>query len=97
MLSLHHLTLLLLALVSAISPVAAETTLMRGSRMAASGFSISADNGNNDEEELEYLQKEMYWGMKEMNRYNALRGAWPVRDTVQAKESAPADNSDGCA
>jgi hypothetical protein len=58
----------------------------------------SSDANNSIDEEDEYLQKEMYWGMKEMKRYNALRGSWPVRESAQEPKSAPTTANDvGCA
>lgn len=95
MTSLRSITLLLLAFV--VSSALAETnTYVRG--VGATSFVIP-DNNNSDDD-LELLQKEIYWGMKEMKRYNALRGSWPVREgesdnSIENATTAPM--GEGCA
>ena len=79
-----------------INTASAETKSMRAGARTTAFVASGADATSNDED-MELLQKELYWGMKEMKRYNALRGSWPVRDGAKERDGMAADNSEGCA
>lgn len=79
------------------------TAMMRGSTLEGFGLKdLELPSNHNalviDEEEM--MEREMYWSMKEMKRYNALRGAWPLREEEKHEEeedTATPNVLEGCA
>ncbi len=94
MTSFRFAALLLLALANGVT---ADANSMRGGGVFVRSESHYTNTNSNSSFEDEYLQKEMYWGMKEMNRYNALRGSWPVRESAPEPQNAPLASDVGCA
>lgn len=40
-----------------------------------------------DYEDVVVMQTEMAWGAKEMNRYKSIKGEWPVRSSIDDKDT----------
>lgn len=47
------------------------------------------------EGDIAIMQKEIKWGMQEMQRYKSIRGAWPVRSHEDDADGGESNNSGG--
>lgn len=57
-----------------------NTLLVQAQRSSSDrGHSTVAGSGAPGEGDIAIMQKEITWGMQEMQRYKTLRGEWPVR------------------
>ena len=52
-------------------------------------LTIEMPEALDDKKEEELMQKELYWSMKEMKRYNNLRGAFPTRPDAEHPSETP--------
>lgn len=47
---------------------------------------LAGSNGAPGEGDIAIMQKEIKWGMQEMQRYKMLKGEWPVRPVAATEE-----------